>query len=197
MPKSSLNSASAKCLSSILLLVFLMAWTEHWRVRDAEDDNPGSSRCHARATFISLFRKCRWTTSDWRTDTKKITFKHKNTSQSLESSCHFQCRTGRQFSLKTSNFASYNGLPLSKKKLEIIEENGNVTLTKPVSFSEISGDQTQSLKESKHCSKYSQLLRNNHRSEEALTIWRSFISEHKCLKTKNCNMLCVKLTFFI
>lgn len=70
IPKSWLNSAKAKCLSSIFLRVFLMAWMEHWRLREGQRATLGKFLCHASATSISLFRKVRWTASDWNTDNK-------------------------------------------------------------------------------------------------------------------------------
>lgn len=70
IPKSWLNSAKAKCLSSIFLRVFLMAWMEHWRLREGQRAILGKFLCHASATSMSLFRKVRWTASDWNTDNK-------------------------------------------------------------------------------------------------------------------------------
>lgn len=66
IPKSWLKSARARCLSSIFLLVFLMAWTEHRGECDAGGSS-GSFWCHTSAEAMSLLRKTRWTVSDWST----------------------------------------------------------------------------------------------------------------------------------
>lgn len=68
IPKSWLNSARATCLSSIFLLVFLMAWTEQQRNREGAGGSLGRFWCHANATVISLLRKTRWTATDSSTD---------------------------------------------------------------------------------------------------------------------------------
>lgn len=70
IPNSWLNSAMVTCLSSIFLLVFLMAWTEQRRNWEQAGGNSGMLRCHARATSISLLRKARCTVTDSSTNTK-------------------------------------------------------------------------------------------------------------------------------